>query len=136
MKTGVIILGTVALASVVIYFVIRPKYEFNHYELKGCQNTSLTAVVYWKLGERGIIFTKGNYQEKPEKNYVKNNQMSGFDAFFDCIATCRDGIITLNYYEGYFVPDFTADNIRLRRVNDDIYDSLMEKSGGTHIRLY
>ena len=64
------------------------------------------------------------------------NQLSGFDAMFDCIATCQDEIITLNYYEGYFAPDFTSDSIRLRGVNNDTYDSLMSIPDGQHIRFY
>ncbi len=136
MKASIILGGTILLVFIAAYFLLKPEYDFFYYELESCEDTSLTAIVYWELGERGIIFAEGVHQKKPDHNYMKTNQMSGFDAMFDCIVTCTNGVVTLNYYEGYFVPEFTSESIRLRRVDNDTYDSLMNSLDGERIRLY
>ena len=136
MKTGLIASGVVILIIAFFYLTMRPEYDFKNYVFENCSNTNLTTIVYWEPGERGVIFAKGSNKEKPDKEYVKMNQLSGFDAGFECVATCKSGVITLNYYSGYFVPDLTSENIKLKRVNTDTYIRLRDNSNGKLIKIY
>lgn len=136
MKKIIVCFGVSCFIGFAIWFFFKTDYDIKSYNLKGCSNADLTVIIYSNIGERGIIFYKGRSQKIPVENFVKNNQMSGFDSVFECIVTCENDTIVINYHDGYFDPSCTSADIETRRVNTRKYLSMRNDTVGTIIRIF
>ena len=125
----------VVAISFLSWQIFIPKYEYHHYKIDGCQDGDFTVVVYSKIGERGLMLAKGIQNDMPANNYIIDREFSGFDAYFDVVATCEKGQIVINYHAGYFDPKHTSSEIIPKRVDYDTYDSLKSSDKAKHIYL-
>lgn len=136
MKKIIVFSLTLVVISLASWYIIRPSYDFHYYRISGCQDDYLTVIIYSKIGERGIIIAKGKHDQVPESDYVINRQLSGFDAYFNFVATCDDRAIIVNFIDGYFDPMHTSSDVITRRVDSNVFDHLRNSNRGKYIELY
>lgn len=120
----------------VIWLIIKPEYEFHYFKLDDCENSYLTAVVYSKIGERGVILAKGKHEEVPTDNFIIFDDLSGFDAYFRAVATCENNTVVVNSIEHFFYKQQGSKDIKPRVVDSDTYSKLSSESSGNEIYLY
>ncbi|WP_210463094.1 hypothetical protein [Rufibacter roseolus] len=122
--------------GLVAWLFLKPEEEFHYYKLNECDDSYLTAIIYWKLGERGVVLVKGKRSEMPKDNFLIFNDLSGFDASFDAWTTCEKGTIIVNTVSHYFYNQKGSKEIRPRVLPSDIYKQLINEGNGKEVYLY
>ena len=87
---------------------------------------------------RGATLVVGNYRDNamPSHDYIVLPKLHGFDAYFECIATCEEGVIIINY-NGYIPNQLVISNrIIARKVDNGTYQKLRQDSNSTLIQAY
>lgn len=104
--------------------------------MNDCENSYLTAIIYWELGERGVIVAKGKHNNLPTNDFLIFRDLSGFDAYFRAVATCENGTVIVNSIEHFFYVQAGSTNIKPRVVYSDTYKKLKEENQGIEIEVY
>ncbi|MBF9254651.1 hypothetical protein I2I11_15205 [Pontibacter sp. 172403-2] len=120
----------------VIWLILKPEYDYHYYKLNDCENSYLTAIIYWEPGERGVILAKGKHESLPTNDFLIYRGLSGFDAYFRAVATCENGTVIVNSIEHFFYKQKGSENIKPRVTYSDTYKKLREEGNGIEIEFY
>lgn len=125
------------------WLAFKSDYTFTQYPLPGCQQP-VTVVEYWqfyghqRFFDRGAAFVVGEYSTRavPTQECVIIDDLSGFDASFDCLLACEDGVVVLYYEVGLPSHPKPAKTIITRRLYSEDYVWMRTKNQSLHVQLY
>lgn len=138
-KNTLFLAGVILISLLALWSVFKPTYENTIYQINDKESSTFTIIEYRSIKKkRVLIFVKGKYDKNslPQNNYVLYPDFSGFDEMFDFIATEEGGIITINYYSGYFDPNCSSLNIRTKRVDTEEWIKLRKSANSLFVRKF
>jgi|GEM_PF-7071601 len=118
------------------HYLFGPGHASSTYEIKNCDQ-KLRVVDYRNAEGRALLFTKDIQSDGiPADNFIAYPKFSGFDTSFQCILTCENDSIIVNYYEGEFAPRSTATGIASRRLSSTEYQELKTRTGDSELTFH
>ena len=95
-------------------------------------------VEYSAFLDRGAFFVAGDYDkcQIPSQEVIKLPKISGFDAYFECIITCKHEVVVINF-NGWMPKSFSGSKTIISRVLDnESYQNLRKYAGNDLIKIH
>lgn len=121
------------------YFIFKPSYKIKYYKLGFYPYTYLTEMIYWRLGDRELIYIYGKHERKayPDKDYITRHDFAGFDEASSIIAVCDSNRrIAINFYDGLFDTPVQSKSIKARKVDIEEWVRLDTNQIGLRLEAY
>ncbi|MFC7670348.1 hypothetical protein ACFQT0_25515 [Hymenobacter humi] len=120
-------------AAGILWYLFRTEYTFTVYKVPGCEG-EITLVMRSAVFDRSAAFVPGNYhtEEIPTQDCFLLPQMNGFDAVYECVATCENGGIIINYKYAPPQPRISGHTMA-RKVNNETFYNLRKSEANTVI---